>query len=465
MHPWVKAVSWVVCGWLCLAGCAHGPAGAGTEGAASARAGGRAEARGQKRSQIVPLVEHHQHIVGPMQLTPPDPPLPTIKLPPELERVVRERERISGTRSLGEAFTEDAQVLDVSRGEDTWARGRFAIERLVNAHSADTRFVPNTYRVDGSAGYIAGTVRSGESTEDEMHFAFGLVKDAKGTWRIALEYATNKPPVTFAAPITADDLIRHLDDAGIERAVVLSVAYWLGSPLGEKPVENEHAKVREANDWTIDQVNRHPDRLFAFCGVNPLRDYAIEELVRCSKVPRVKGMKLHFGNSGVDVRKPEHVARLRRFFRAANEHRMALAIHLWTLDRSYGAEHSKIFLEQLLPETPDITVQIAHLAGAGRYVHDDALEVFANALTAGDPRMKNVWFDLTTVVSHTDKPETLALVAKRLRQIGLERVVFGADTAVASRPPPLLAWAAVRRLPLTDDELRIIANNVAPYLR
>jgi predicted TIM-barrel fold metal-dependent hydrolase len=196
-----------------------------------------------------------------------------------------------------------------------------------------------------------------------------------------------------------------------------------------------------------------------------LKDYAIEELVRCSRLPHVKGMKLHFGNSGVDVKNPEHVEKLRRFFRAANEHRLAIAVHLWTLDKSYGPEHSRIFLEKILPEAPDVTVQIAHMAGAGRYEYDDVLAVFADAITAGDPRMKNVYFDLTTVVTDTQPREKLELIARRLRQIGLERILFGADTITPNRPPPLLAWAMVRRLPLTDDELRIIANNVAPYLR
>ncbi len=451
----MKRVIWVSCTWLLLVGCAQG----------SLRAG-RDAAPAQTRYQIVPRVEHHQHIVGPMLLSPPEPSLPTIQLPAELDRVLRERERISGTTAPSELYTEDAQVLDVSQAEDHWVRGRAAAQRMASAYTPDTRFVPNTYWVDGSAGYISGVVRTGDSPVDEMHFAFGLKKDPRGAWRIAMEYATNKPPLTFAEPITAEKLIGHLDDAGIQRAVVLSVAYWLGSPLEERPVENERAKVQEANDWTVEQVALYPDRLVAFCGVNPLKDYAIEELARCAKLPQVKGMKLHFGNSGVDVKNPEHLEQLRLFFRAANAHRMAIAVHLWTLDKSYGPEHSRIFLNQILPEAPDITVQIAHMGGAGRYAYDEVLAVFADAITAGDPRMKNVYFDLTTVVTDTQPPETLALIARRLRQIGLQRILFGADTAIATRPPPILAWATVRRrLPLTDDELRIIADNVAPYLR
>jgi predicted TIM-barrel fold metal-dependent hydrolase len=419
------------------------------------------------RSRIVPLVDHHQHLVGPMQVEAPEPPLPPVELPPELDRVLRERERISGTTTPSALYTEDVRVLDISSGADRWVTGRDAAQRMAAAYTSDTWFVPHAFRVDGASAHIVGTTRTGESMVPDMNFLLVLVRDPGGEWRIAVEYATSKPPPTFTDPITGDALIGHLDDAGIERAVVLSVAYWFGSPLDEAPPDpDERQKVAAANDWTVAEAAKYPERLVAFCGVNLLADYALDEVARCAALPDVKGLKVHFGNSAVDLKDPEHVAQVRRFFRAANDGGLAIVAHLWTLDPTYGADHSRIFLEEVLPEAPDVTVQIAHFAGGGRYVHDDALAVFADAITAGDPRMANVLFDLTTVIDESLTDETVALVATRIRQIGLERIVYGSDTAVPSRPPPVLAWAIFRRrIPLTDDEVRAIADNVAPYLR
>src|SRR4051794_5239706 len=76
------------------------------------------------------------------------------------------------------------------------------------------------------------------------------------------------------AGIAAAGLIGQLDAAGIERATVLSTAYLFGSP--NRTVEREVERVRETNDWTSRQVARFPDRLRGFCGLNPLRDYALD---------------------------------------------------------------------------------------------------------------------------------------------------------------------------------------------
>src|SRR5438477_3150820 len=136
-------------------------------------------------------------------------------------------------------------------------------------------------------------------------------------------------PSAGIAPITAADLIALLDAAGIRRAVVLSQAYSFGNPNRTPPVQNERARVIEENDWTSHQVAQFPDRLVGFCGVNPLKDYALEEIARCANDPHLRsGLKLHFGNSDVDVENPEHADRLRAAFRSANDHRMAIIVHL-----------------------------------------------------------------------------------------------------------------------------------------
>lgn len=414
-----------------------------------------------ERTAIVPLVDHHQHLMSPTNLAQREQrvSLATVPLPSELERLLEERGAVSGSTAPNQLFTEDAQLLKILEGE--WVKGREKIEQYLGMVAKGLKYRPTSYEVNGSAGYIAGNVLLGDPSEDRLNFLMGIKKGADGKWRIAAESATVVPPPDYSAPITADTLIGKLDDAGISRGVVHSIAYSWASQFRDAPVADEYDKVRAENDWTAKEVARYPERLVAFCGVNPLRDYAIAELERCAKIPLVRGMKLHFHNSGVDVKNPQHVEKLRRFFAAANSNRLAILVHL-LVGGDYGAEQSRIFLDRILPATPDVPIQIAHLAGSGPgYDGDDALAVFADAFAAGDPRLTNVYVDVAGVVPQDGTAE---LMAGRMRQIGLERILFGAD--MHPNPPPSTAWSTFRSvLPFTDAELRQIADNVAPYLR
>ncbi len=414
---------------------------------------------------VVPVADHHQHVVGPAAVAAigVQVPVAPVKLPPDLARVIEAREAASGTRDIG-IYTPDAQILDISEREDHWVKGSAGLQRMIEAYQPDTPFTPTAYNVDGTSAYIAGVIGS-KPTAPIMHFMFGLRKD-DGRWRIAVEYATIKPPLEFAGPLTADRTIQVLDDAGIAKAAVLSVAYWFGDGANRGTLTEEYAKVREENDWMAAEVARFPKRLVGFCGVNPIRDYAVDEVRRCAKLPGIKGMKVHFGNADVDVTSADHRGKLQKFFREANANGMAIVAHLWISDRSYGARHTRIFVDSILPHAPAVTVQVAHLGGAGRYAYDSVTQVFVDAIQSGKSTMNNVYFDLATVVTEAQSPETIELITSRLRELGLNRILFGADTPAGSRPDPIAAWATIRRrLTLTEPELRLIAANVAPYLR
>jgi predicted TIM-barrel fold metal-dependent hydrolase len=272
-----------------------------------------------------------------------------------------------------------------------------------------------------------------------------------------------------AQTITARDLIPLLDSAGIRRALLLSLGYMYGSPA--RTVDDEYAKVRAENDWTAAQAAEYPDRLIAFCGFNPLKPYALEEIARCARNPGLsRGIKLHFGNSDVQLDNPEHVEQLRRVFRAANDRGMAIVVHLHASisnKRPYGAAQGRTFLDQLLPLAPDVPVQVAHLAGGGGYDDpgaDSVMAVLAEAVERHDPRTRNLWFDVTSVAAGNITPANAALAVRRIRQVGVERILYGSDAAVGGNLPRD-GWAAFRRLPLTASELDRIASNTAPYFR
>ena len=270
--------------------------------------------------------------------------------------------------------------------------------------------------------------------------------------------------------VDAKTLIADLDAAGVQRAVVLSVAYDFANP--NKPaIPNEYQHVKAENDWAGAQIAQYPKRLVGFCSVNPLRPYALAEIARCAKNPNLRtGLHLHFGNSDVNVDDPEDLTRVRRVFRAANQHHMAILMHEHANvnhHRPYGAKEARILLEQLLPEVPDVTVQIAHLAGAGGYddpATDEALSVFVKAIERKDPRVKNVCFDTSGIAISGMWEDKAALIVKRIRQITTGRLVYGSDVAIPGNLPKE-AMERWHKLPLTQEEFRMIESNTAPYLR
>jgi len=277
-------------------------------------------------------------------------------------------------------------------------------------------------------------------------------------------------PQSGLQPLDAKGVIALLDQAGIRKATLLSLAYMYGKP-GLR-IEDELGQVRAENDWTAAQAARYPERLVAFCSFNPLKDYALPELERCARTGIARGIKLHFGNSDIQLDDPAHVARLREVFAAANAARMAIVVHLRASigkRRPYGARQAAIFIEQLLPAAPDVTVQVAHFAGTGPGYEDppsrEAMAVFAAAMARHDPRTRNLWFDVASIVDRDIRPERARLVADTIRQVGTDKVLYGTDSAQGGNLRPQASWAAFRRLPLREEEFAQIARNVPPYFR
>ena len=114
---------------------------------------------------------------------------------------------------------------------------------------------------------------------------------------------------------------------------------------------------------------------------------------------------------------------------------------------------------QVLPMASQVPVQIAHFAGGGPGYTDAALGVFSDAITASDPATSRLFFDVAGVANFQPAP-AVARLARRIREVGLERVVFGTDVGT-----PRENWAIFRKtVPLTEDEFAIIARNAVPYV-
>ena len=132
-----------------------------------------------------------------------------------------------------------------------------------------------------------------------------------------------------------------------------------------------------------------------------------------------------------------------------------------------AAKEAQIFISELLSAAPHIPVQVAHLAGSGGYddhATDSALSIFLHAIAHHDQRISHLYFDISAVAGLGDWKNKKQLIASRIREAGVHRILFGSDGAWTSFIP-LRAEADFQALPLTREEFRVIDTNVPPYMR
>jgi predicted TIM-barrel fold metal-dependent hydrolase len=335
---------------------------------------------------------------------------------------------------VDDLFTEDAIIQEIEQG--VWWRGHEKINRFLGFLWKEVAYVPKAYEMGDRAGYIAGNLRTRGNKAEHWNFMIGLKKSSAGKWQIEAETFTKIPPPPYSTPVTAEVAIRQMDEAKVRRGVVLSLGYWYADAGG----------MRTENDWTVAEAGRYPDRLTPFCGVNPLKPFAIPEVQRCASIRPVKGIKIHLANAGINLEKPDHRAQLRNFVAAVNRTGLALIVHIRPIG-SYTRADADNFIKEILPAAPDITIQIAHAANS-----TDGLTAFADAIKAGNPAVRKVIFDWG------NEPPAL------LRRIGLHRFIFGTDMPTTT-DPIAKQWQDIKKLGFTDEELRTIAGNVPPYLK
>lgn len=267
-------------------------------------------------------------------------------------------------------------------------------------------------------------------------------------------------------PTDADDVIAVLDEAGIEKGVILSLGYFYGFPELEGSEFDDPDYVRAENRYVADQVARYPERLAGFFSVNPTADYALDEIRYWASEGGLLGLKLQLANSNLDFGDPEQVEKLGAILSLLAEHDLPLAVHLRNRSPEYGADTANTFINLLADKAPGIVLHVAHLAGWGAYDPgtDAALGAFIDAIDEGRLNRDLVYFDIGAVVMEKLPDVALEPVPARLRQIGFDHLLFATDWDAAVTPAQLIESLRAR-LDLSDGEWETLLSNQAPYLQ
>jgi len=110
--------------------------------------------------------------------------LPSVTLPPELDRVLRDYEAAWAAKDatrLAKLFAEDGYVLP---GGSPPVKGRAAIEAYYTGHGGPLFLRAIAFATEGKVGYIIGGYTGAAGSPDEGKFTLTLRKGSDGRWLI-----------------------------------------------------------------------------------------------------------------------------------------------------------------------------------------------------------------------------------------------------------------------------------------
>jgi len=119
--------------------------------------------------------------------SPDTPILPSLPLPAELDRILRDYESAWGARSptaLASLFTEDGFVLQPGRLP---ARGRDEILRAYTGSGGPLALRALAYATEGDVGYIVGAYTAAAGQPDNGKFILLVRRAPGGPWKIAAD--------------------------------------------------------------------------------------------------------------------------------------------------------------------------------------------------------------------------------------------------------------------------------------
>lgn len=134
-------------------------------------------------NRILPSLILALAAAAPARAQAPDAAPPSVQLPPELDRVLRDYEtrfRIGGD-TLAALFTADGFVLPNARPP---VRGRAQIARFYQRAGGPLSLRAIAYATSGDVGWILGAYRFGAEAEDTGKFTLTLRRDRDGRWLI-----------------------------------------------------------------------------------------------------------------------------------------------------------------------------------------------------------------------------------------------------------------------------------------
>jgi len=202
--------------------------------------------------------------------------------------------------------------------------------------------------------------------------------------------------------------IRRMDEANIEKAVLLALDVGLLFGEGDKTIAEQNRQMSEV-------AKKYPDRLVYFCGVDPRREGGLELFERSVTEWGARGLKLYPTAGFLPADRVAYP-----FYERASAWKVPVLFHTGPETSPFqGVNGHPSLLLRVLVDFPDLTVIAAHLS----YEFWRDLIVLAKA-------SKNVMCDFCgwQGVAKGNYDQFCYILRRFLDEFGSERVMFGTDS-------------------------------------
>lgn len=257
-----------------------------------------------------------------------------------------------------------------------------------------------------------------------------------------------------------------LDRNGAQFIDLIGMGYVYGNPEYYQG-DDVRKRISKENDYLLETARKHKERVRPFFSVDPLRDFAIQELDRCYAINPNGGLKLHFNASQVYLTEPVHLAKVKQVFKWVAERELPVLLHFDNWHPKFGKPDIELLVDSILAEVGPFHLRIAHFGTSGGF--NEKTKRFLDAFLAVKAKntqadLQHIYFDISAVALDKDSEGVSKLteaefteLASYVRKIGVEQIIFGTDYPLYTSGAYLKVLH--EKVGLTEHELEVLMKN------
>ncbi|MCL2266636.1 MAG: amidohydrolase family protein [Treponema sp.] len=229
---------------------------------------------------------------------------------------------------------------------------------------------------------------------------------------------------------SAEDAISMLESEGFDKAVVFGFGF------------RDSGLCRYVNDYTIEAVKKHPDKLAGFAAVPPDVDEAEKELERCFNSGLAGAGELFPDGQGFDL---ENERAMKQVTDICKTFGVPLLIHVnEPVGHYYAGKTDAGFkkIEIFVKNNPELKIILAHFGG-GIFLYETMKEIKEAFI--------NVYYDTAACPFIYDKR-----IYNVIKSLGIcEKILFGSDFPILN---PSRYFSAINESSLCNEEKKLITG-------